>query len=228
MPRSTTGPLNVPDSTISSATVAPCEKPTTTSHAWSFARSAATRARAGTDTSGVSGAPAMPGSVVANRRTPDRAGSAATSSKDRAAIAPPGSSSTDRAASAGPKARISQDSLMDTSNTPGSMSTTVPGRVSMTHMGGPETPAEAPAMYEAQGLTPVGTHLSMSAREAVAAAARCACTEETTTDPSPTAEATRFTDPRRTSPTAKTPAHRGLERAWGLRCATRRAGRPRR
>jgi hypothetical protein len=29
---------------------------------------------------------------------------------------------------------------------------------------------------------------------------------EITTDPSPTAEATRFTDPARTSPTAKMPA----------------------
>ena len=31
------------------------------------------------------------------------------------------------------------------------------------------------------------------------------CTAETTTEPSPTADATRFTDPRRTSPTANTP-----------------------
>ena len=35
--------------------------------------------------------------------------------------------------------------------------------------------------------------------------ARNACTDETTTEPSPTAEATRFTEPRRTSPMAKSP-----------------------
>ena len=34
---------------------------------------------------------------------------------------------------------------------------------------------------------------------------RCSCSCETTTDPSPTAEATRFTEPHRMSPTAKSP-----------------------
>lgn len=33
----------------------------------------------------------------------------------------------------------------------------------------------------------------------------CACTKLTTMDPSPTADATRFTDPLRTSPAANTP-----------------------
>src|SRR5690606_3550756 len=36
-------------------------------------------------------------------------------------------------------------------------------------------------------------------------AVRCWCTSEMTTDPSPTAEATRLTDPARTSPTANRP-----------------------
>ena len=60
----------------------------------------------------VSGAPAMPGRVVATRRTPDSAGSAITRSKERAALAPPGRRRTDRSASFGPEINNSQASLM--------------------------------------------------------------------------------------------------------------------
>ena len=67
------------------------------------------------DTSPDSGAPAIPGRVVATNRREETAGSAITRLNDRAAIAPPGNSRTDRAASGGPAVRISQDSLMATS-----------------------------------------------------------------------------------------------------------------
>src|SRR3954452_20600345 len=67
------------------------------------------------DTSSDSGAPAMPGSVVATKRTPDSAGSAITRLNERAALAPPGRSRTDRSAASGPKVTSSQASLMATS-----------------------------------------------------------------------------------------------------------------
>jgi hypothetical protein len=95
IPSNTTGPWNCPDSTISRATVAPSEKPTTTSQSCSLASSPARRASAGTDTSPDAGAPALPGSVVATKRTPESAGSGITRLNDRAALAPPGSSRTD-------------------------------------------------------------------------------------------------------------------------------------
>ena len=42
--------------------------------------------------------------------------------------------------------------------------------------------------------------------------ARCSCTDRTALEPSPTAAATRFIEPLRTSPTANTPGDRRLER----------------
>src|SRR4051794_26627667 len=111
-PNSTTGPWNFPDSSISTATLAPWENPTTTSQRCAVANSPATRASPGTDTSSVKGAPAIPGNVVATRRTPDNAGSAITRSKERAALAPPGSRRTDRSASSGPAINNSQASRM--------------------------------------------------------------------------------------------------------------------
>ena len=115
MPSSTTGPWKCPDSTMSRATVAPWENPTTTSHPCSLASSPARRDRAGMDTSSDTGAPAMPGSVVATKRTPESTGSAITRLNERAALAPPGRSRTDRSASGGPAVSSSQASLMATS-----------------------------------------------------------------------------------------------------------------
>ena len=54
------------------------------------------------DTSSDTGAPAIPGSVVATKRTPESPGSAITRLNERAALAPPGRSRTDRSASGGP------------------------------------------------------------------------------------------------------------------------------
>ena len=79
------------------------------------ASSPARRDKARMDTSSDTGAPAMPGSVVATKRTPESPGSAITRLNERAALAPPGRSRTDRSASGGPAVRSSHDPLMDTS-----------------------------------------------------------------------------------------------------------------
>ena len=74
----------------------PVGEPNDQSQRCAVAISPAARASPGTDTSSVRGAPAIPGRVVATRRTPDNAGSAITRSKERAALAPPGRRRTDR------------------------------------------------------------------------------------------------------------------------------------
>ena len=114
MPSSTTGPWKCPDSTMSRATVAPWRTPPPLAPVF-FSEFSARRDRAGMDTSVVTGAPAMPGSVVATKRTPESTGSAITRLNERAALAPPGRSRTDRCASAGPAIKSSQASLMATS-----------------------------------------------------------------------------------------------------------------
>ena len=62
-------------------------------------------------------------------------------------------------------------------------------------VGTPNDPDEARGRFRASGL----------ARQAGAEKARYWWTERTEAEPSPTAEATRFMDPERTSPTAKSP-----------------------
>ena len=53
--------------------------------------------------------------------------------------------------------------------------------------------------------SPAGPRRVHQPRRSAFASARYWCTSDTTTEPSPTAEATRLTDPARTSPTAKSP-----------------------
>src|SRR5215204_3911613 len=48
-------------------------------------------------------------------------------------------------------------------------------------------------------------HVTGARQAGQPAVARCSCTERTALDPSPTAAATRFIEPLRTSPTANTP-----------------------
>src|SRR6516225_4072140 len=108
MPSNTTGPVKVPETTISYATDAPLLYPTTTSALTRFASSDVTRAQFSMLASSRGGAPALPGRVAATNRTPSRTASPMTSAYEPALHMPPGSSRTVHSASRGPVSRSSQ------------------------------------------------------------------------------------------------------------------------